>query len=321
MVQGQKGKGVLLVLAAATLWGTLGTLYTFGRERYGLEPLTIVFWRAALAAICLALVLAVIKPLVGKGWPALRVARRDLPIFLTFGLLGVTAFFLLYIYAVLLVGVAVAVVLLYTAPAFVALMSWRVLGETFGARKVVALFATLIGCALVARLLDTEQRLDPIGILCGLGSAVTYALYSILGKQSLRRGYAISTMMLYTYTIGAAGLLTVALFGDPQRLVAMGTDPGAWGLLLLLATVQTLGTLALYTTGLRYLEASVASIVATFELVVAALLAVLVLQEPLTSGQLAGAALIAFAVITLSINDTTFAVKNDDSLPRSSNDE
>ena len=63
---------------------------------------------------------------MGKGFGLLRVSRRDLPLFVAFGLLGVTAFYLLYIYAVVLVGVAVAVVLLYTAPVlFVAVMAWN----------------------------------------------------------------------------------------------------------------------------------------------------------------------------------------------------
>src|SRR5262245_37391373 len=183
-------RGVLLVLLAALLWGTLGTLYKLGTDRFGLTPLAIVFWRAGLAALCLGLALGGLAPVLGRGWSLLRIRRADLPLFAAFGLLGVTAFYLPSIYSVVLVGVAVAVVLLYTAPVFVALMAWRWLGEDFGPRKVAALGMTLVGCALVARIYDpTLLRVNALGILCGLGSAVTYALYSILGKFSLRRGY------------------------------------------------------------------------------------------------------------------------------------
>jgi DME family drug/metabolite transporter len=301
--------GLLLVLTAAALWGTLGTFYKLGTDGFGLTPLTVVFWRAALAALVLALVLGIVFPLMGKGWSALRVRRADLPVFITFGLLGITAFYLLYIYAVVLVGVAVAVVLLYTAPAFVSLMSWRFLGEDFGPRKLAALILTLLGCALVARVYDpTLLQVNVVGILCGLGSAFTYALYSILGKLSLRRGYPISTMSFYVYAIGAAGLLLVALFatfvvgseGLPQ-LFAMGADPAAWGLLLLLALAQTIGALYAYTAGLRHLEAGTASIIATFEPLVAAFLAYFVLHETLEWPQLLGGALILLAVILLQV--------------------
>ncbi len=301
-------KGLLLVLLAAALWGTLGAFYKLGTDGLGLTPLTVVFWRAALAGILLSVALGLATPIMGGGWSALKVRRADLPIFITFGLLGVTAFYLLYIYAVVLVGVAVAVVLLYTAPAFVALMSWRFLGESFGSRKMAALALTLLGCALVARVYDPSLlKVNLVGILCGLGSAFTYALYSILGKFSLRRGYSIATMSFYVYNIGAAGLLLVAIFsasgcsGGVTQLFSMGTDPAAWAFLLLLAIVQTIGALYAYTAGLRHLEAATASIVATFEPLVAALLAYFVLHETLEWPQLAGGALILLAVVLLQL--------------------
>ncbi|MEP6776730.1 MAG: DMT family transporter [Chloroflexota bacterium] len=168
------------VLLAAALWGTLGTLYK-AADAYGLTPITIVFWRAALAALGLGFALIVLVPLAGGGWRRLRVRRDDWPIFITFGLLGVTAFYILYIYAVLLVGVAVSVVLLYTSPIFVALLSWRFLGEPFQRRKTFALILTLIGCIFVARAYDPSLlQVNWLGILCGIGSGFTYALYSIL---------------------------------------------------------------------------------------------------------------------------------------------
>src|SRR3712207_6131848 len=132
-------RGIFFVLLAAALWGTLGTFYRFGTEQFHLTPLAIVFWRGGLAAIALGVVMGLILP-VGAGKRGLLLVRTSvLPMFLTFGLLGVTAFYPLYIYSVLLVGVAVAVVLLYTAPIIVAVLAWRFLGESFDTRKLVAL--------------------------------------------------------------------------------------------------------------------------------------------------------------------------------------
>jgi DME family drug/metabolite transporter len=314
-------RGALLVLLAATLWGTLGVTYKLSTEGYGLTPLTIVFWRAALAALCLGLFLALIMPLLGKGLGLLKVRRADLPLLAAFGFLGITAFFLLYIYAVVLVGVTVAVVLLYTAPVFVAVMAWRWLGEGFGPRRALALALTFLGCVLVARAYDLETfQVNALGIACGLGSAFTYALYSILGKVSLGRGVPIATMSFYVYGIGALGLLAVALvigFVEPllssgsmsgsanpapagvDQLLAMGDNLEAWGLLLVLALGPTLGALWAYTAGLRHLNAGVASILATFEPLVAALLAYFILSEQLEWPQLLGGALILGAVLVL----------------------
>jgi drug/metabolite transporter (DMT)-like permease len=114
-------------------------------------------------------------------------------------------------------------------------------------------------------------------------------------------------MSLYVYLSGAAGLLVVALFDSSSsagqsgvsQLFAMGSDITAWGLLLLLAVAQTIGALYAYTAGLRHLEAATASIIATFEPLVAACLAYFVLHESLEWPQLLGGAFILAAVILL----------------------
>ena len=123
-----RAKGFALVLLAAALWGTLGIFYKILIGVYGLSPLCLAFFRAAFSAVFLLVGLALWQP------GCLRVARRDLPLLVGFGLFGVAAFFFVYVNAVDRVGVAVASVLLYTAPAWVTLISWRFLGERIGRR-------------------------------------------------------------------------------------------------------------------------------------------------------------------------------------------
>ncbi|HYP20263.1 MAG TPA: EamA family transporter [Chloroflexia bacterium] len=292
-------KGIFLVLLAAGLWGTLGTFYRLGTDEFHLTPLAIVFWRGAVAAIALGAVMGVVLPIGAGKRGLLRLRRADLPLFFAFGLLGVTAFYPLYIYAVLLVGVAVAVVLLYTAPIIVSLLAWRFLGEGFDRRKLAALLLTFAGILLMSRAYDPALlSVDALGVLCGLGSAFAYALYSILGKVSLNRGYSAATTSFYIYSIGVSGLLVLALIVGPETLL-VGDSPGAWGLLLVLGLVQTLGAVAAYVTGLRYLEAGVASILATFEPLVATLLAFLVLHEAIAWPQMLGGLFILGAVLLL----------------------
>ncbi|HEY0072385.1 MAG TPA: DMT family transporter, partial [Chloroflexia bacterium] len=115
----------------------------------------------------------------------------------------------------------------------------------------------------------------------------------------LHRGYSVATTSFYIYSIGVMGLLVVALVVGPGQLLEMGDNPGAWGLLLVLALVQTLGAVSAYVTGLRYLEAGVASILATFEPVVATVLAFAVLHEVIEWPQMVGGALILGAVLLL----------------------
>src|SRR4051812_42745644 len=85
--------GVGLVLLAATLWGTLGTAYTLTIDNYGLPPLTVVFYRAFFGALAVGIWIGVRRP------GLLRLRRGDGRLVLSYGVLGVTLFYVAYLYA------------------------------------------------------------------------------------------------------------------------------------------------------------------------------------------------------------------------------
>ena len=286
--------GVGLVLLAAALWGTLGTIYTLTIDQYDLPPLTVVLYRAGFGAVILGLGIVARRP------GLLRLRRADVPLVLGYGLLGVTVFYIAYLYAILLTGVTTAVVLLYTAPALVVVLAWRFLGETLTRRKGLALLLTFGGVVLTSGAYDLARLGgSALGIGWGLAAGATYALYSIFGVLANRRGMPLATLLFYTLAAGAVGLLAVILVQDPGAITAPGARWGVWGVLVMLGTLQTLLPVAAYTLSLRHLDAGVASMLATLEPVVAGLLAFGVLHEPLTGPAIAGAALVLAAVVLL----------------------
>ncbi|MCS7240284.1 MAG: DMT family transporter, partial [Candidatus Bipolaricaulota bacterium] len=112
--------GHLALLGAAALWGLIGPVSRLA-FREGLAPLEVAFFRAALAwPIFLAHALWQRK--VG-------VRAKDLLFFVPFGLVGITAFYGAYQLAIRFGGAALAAVLLYTAPIWVALLAPWLLGE------------------------------------------------------------------------------------------------------------------------------------------------------------------------------------------------
>lgn len=281
--------GYAQVMGAAALWATLGLFYTGFIDVYGVPPLGVAFYRAILGFTLLLLVLMIARP----RW--LRIAARDLPLFALFGLLGVAAFFITYVYAIHLTGMAVAVVLMYTAPAWVTVIAWRLFGEGLGRVKLVALGLAFGGCALVARVTDPSQiRLNLLGVLCGLGAGLTYGLYTIFNKIAVRR-YSPWTVMLYALGFGALFLLplqSAAVF-RPLR------QPALIFWLLMLAIGPTLGAALLHSMSLQRLPASVVSIVATLEPAIATALAWLFLGERLGVDQILGGVFILSGVLLL----------------------
>lgn len=282
-----------MVLLAAVLWGTLGPTFK-GLNAVGAEPAHIGFWRALLACGLLGGWLALRRPAL------LRLERRDLPLFVAYGLISVAIFFVIYPAAVQRSTVAVAAVLLYTAPAWVALLAALLFGEALTWRKAGAIALAFVGTALVAGATDpAAMRANGWGVAAGLASGLTYAGFSLFGKAALRR-YHPATTMFYALLFGALFLLPVVLRDWPPLVAPLQSSTGIL-LLLYIGLVPTTGSLMLYTTGLHRLnDAGRASILATVEPLVAALLGFLLLGETLEPTQWLGGALILAGIAILS---------------------
>jgi DME family drug/metabolite transporter len=215
---------------------------------------------------------------------------------LAYGMIGIACFYAAYIYAVQLTGVAVAVVLMYTAPAWVALIAWWRLGEGMDRVRALALLCAFGGCVLVAQVYDLAAlRLNAVGVLCGLGAGLGYGLYSIFNKLALRR-YMPMTVQFYGFAIGAGFL---ALSQPLANLMLPLHSPWLLGGLVLMALGPTLGGGLAYAAGVQRLPISVASLVATLEPALATLMGYLLFGETLQPGQWVGACLILMAVILL----------------------
>lgn len=280
-------RGGLLILAAALLWSSLGVAGRFA-FRAGVVPLEAAFYRAAISFASL------LPLLIATDRRALRIRPGDLGLFAAFGFVGVAAFFVVYMTAISMTTVATAAILLYTAPAFVIVLSALLFGETLTAPKTIAVACAFIGCGLVGRGYDLASlRLNLPGVLAGLASGLAYALYTIFGKAALRR-YTPVTTLTYTLGFGTIFLGTAAL---ATGVIPRAHPSSGWVALVYLAFVTTLLAQALYLAGLRYIEAGPASLLATVEPVAAAVLGYIVLGERLEGLQIAGGVLVVGAVM------------------------
>ncbi len=286
-------EGYLKVAVAACLWGTLGLFFRILHDDYQIPSLTLAFLRAGIAAAILVPALAMTRP------SELRLSRRMLPFCALYGFCGVAAFYFLYVQAVVQTTMTTAVVLLYTAPAFVTLISWRALGESMTKRKLVALGVAFLGCAFVAQAYDPSLlSLNAAGLVLGLGAGLTYALYTVFSKIMLKR-YSVWTALAYALVFGTLFLLPLQ---KPSAFAPFVQNPIAWILLLGLAVGPTLGSLAFYSSGLLRVPASNASMVAMLEPVVASLLSFLVFGERLGGGQILGGAMVIGAALWLTLS-------------------
>lgn len=270
-----------LVAAAGAMWGGMGVLAKL-LYAAGVTPWSLVFYRALLGTLACGLAILVLN----RSWFAVR--REDLPFLALYGLVSTSAFFTLYLLTLSLTSVAVAVVLLYTAPVFAAAMARVAFGEPFTALKISALGLTLAGCVLVTGLQSGQLAAGILGAATGLGSALTYGAFGVLGKHARRR-YGPLTILFYSMAFGTLFLLPVLALPDAH----LGPySPDVWFLLLLIAAGPTLLSRVFYVAAVKHIEASRAAIVATIEPVVAAVLAAIALGELLSPGQVVGGMLV-----------------------------
>ncbi len=285
------GLAVAAILGAAACWGALGISYELIGRRVDVQPVTLVTLRASAAAIILLIVAAFSRSL-GSDLAALRRPGTAAAV-VTMGLISTAAFYVLLIYAYREAGVAVATVLLYVAPAIVALMSWVMYRLPVTRPQQIALVVSFAGVVGVAAGSGSTGGSSMLGIVLGLLSALTYASYSLIARFALQR-LSTSFVVTSSLVIGAVALWFVKLAVDGPSL------PSASGVGLI-ALVNGIGTtitpMLLYTWGLSKIGPSRASLLATAEPAIAVVLAYAILGERMSLIQAGGALAIAAGVV------------------------
>ena len=278
-------KGYIYIIIAGTLWGMVGPLARLAFKE-GLSPLEVAFWRALLAWVLFGGHAIIIRQV--------RLRKRDIPGVVVFGISGVAIFYGAYQLAVDRGAAALASVLLYTAPAWVAVMSAYFFKESITPVKLFALLLTLLGVVGVSLGSgDTNGlsvQISAPALFFGLLSGFCYSLYYIFGKHFSSR-YSSPNLFLYILPIGALCLLPWVTFTQKSAT--------AWIALVCLAIFSTYGAYYFYYLGVKSLEASRAAITATIEPVVAALVAYFWWHEFFTPLGYGGSAMILTAVVLM----------------------
>ncbi len=290
---GKRSRAVLLVVAAAVMWGTYGSFVTAISAR-GMSGNVIVFLRF------LATCIPVFLYLFFTGRDKLRVKAKDLPLFLANGLASILFFTACYTAAIRETKIAVAAALLYTSPAMVMLLSAVLFRERLTARKCLCVVLSVLGCALVSGMGRGGGGLTLRGLLLGLGSALGYSLYSIFSRLIQGRGYSALTNVLYTFSVATAAFWVLILAdGTAAEVTRL---PGASALALLCGLVTGLAAYLAYTSGLEHMEPSRAAQLATVEPVSAALLGAALFGQTLSLTEIAGVALVVGAVVGMNVS-------------------
>lgn len=226
---------------------------------------------------------------------SLRVERRHLPLL---GLAAVTLWLnqMSFVFALDMTTASTIGLVLGAIPIFAAIFGLVLGTERPTARFWLAAAISFVGVALVAAGTGDELTSGLGGILLGLSTAATWAAYSVT-VAPLMRTYSPTRMSAVVIPVAWVAIALVGLPGTVDQEWSLGWH--VW-VLVALATVGPLViTNVLWFRSIHRIGANKATLAANLQPFVAAVLAVVLLSEPLGVLQVAGGLLIALGILVV----------------------
>lgn len=278
----------LLIMAAATLWGTTGTAQALGPD--DASTIAVGSARNVVGAIVLLAIAA------GRG--RLMAGARDLerrPLVLAAG--ATAAYQLCFFGGVRLAGVAVGTVVgVGSGPVWGGLLGWLGRGERPGRRWALATVLAMAGAALLATTTSDGNRVDPLGIVLALGAGLSYAAFALWSKE-LTDHHDPDLVMTWVFAVSAVALLPVGLAAGVGPLIS---GSGA-AMVLWLGFGSLAASYLLFGRGIAGVAVATATTLSLAEPLTAATLGVVVLDEHLTGVAMMGMVLVFTGLAVLAL--------------------
>ena len=295
-------QGVVLAVLSAASFGLAGPCSKALLVTGTLTPMRLAQFRITGAAA--VLLIAVGLRYVRGRRHSYRWIRADARLVVAYGALGFVAVQICYFIAIDRLPVGVALLLEYVSVVLVAVYVAAV--QHRPQPRSVWLGA---GLAIAGLVVLTEPwlgfRLNAIGVLAGAGAAVGCAAYFLLGERGTSRLPALE-LTAYGAGVGAV-VLAIALpwwrfpFGTLSGSAHFaGHETPVW---VLLAAVVLVGTVLAYALGmsaLKYLPSPSATVIATLEILVAAVVAWAALGEHMSVAEIGGGVIILAGVVVVA---------------------
>ena len=279
---------MLYIFTAGVLWGTIG-LYVKALVSYGAGGSYISILRMG-SAFMITLIAALMK----YGTKIFTPSRKVLIPCMLIGFISNGAFNLLYSYSIKANGMAIACVLMYSAPVFTAIASAILFREKFSLLKIFALVLNIIGCVLTVTGGDISgSNIILSGVLAGLGTGFCYGMAAVFARIAEKNT---NPLLLSVYGYFFA-LMFLLIFSRPEfspvNIKVLGTG-------FLYGLIPTTFAYMVYYIGMKRInDTSKVPVIASIEPVTAVLLGMLIYNEQLGTVNFIGVAVVLFSIIII----------------------
>ena len=299
-VVGSAIRARFLVISASLLWGSAFPAIKYGLD-LGLNPLFFVIFRFLVAFI---VALPLLKFLLrGRGF-----FESFSFVFFVLGFLNALAFVLQF-YGMELTTAGKSALLINFDIVFVAIISYKFLGESFGLKKVLAVFLGGFGAVFIT----TEGRLETVssktflGDMMVLSAGFLWAVFIIMSKKwldnprensSAQGGLITNLWVIIITTLFLLLLLPLTDTGDVLKLEWKEVCVIVY--LGLFCTVLAFGA---WYVSLEEMEATTSAVWLLLEIVFAVILSVLLLSEKISFFIVSGGILIGSAILFILLEE------------------
>ena len=257
----------------------------------------------AVTTLALRMIFA-LPVLLAAAWWSSRgatapLSRRDWQAVLFLGFAGYYLSSLLDFLGLAYISAGLERLILFLYPTVVALISWVFLGKSIGNRGILALVVSYAGIAL-AFTKDVEHSGDIRTTLIGgaliFGCTITYAIYLVGSGQMVGR---VGVLRFGAYATSVAAGCCVLQFLLTRPFSALDLPWQVYMHTFSMAVLSTVLPVFLMSKAIQLIGATRVSIIGAVGPVATILLAYLILDEPVTLFQIAGAALVLSGVLLI----------------------
>lgn len=292
--------GSLYLTAAAAIWGGM-----YVASKYVLDyipPFTLLVIRLAIAALILGPLL-----IARREW---RVRPQHRLLMAVLGVVGFTFSLGFQFWGTKLSTAHNGGLITSASPAFIMLFAVWLLRERLTWQRVTALLLASTGVLAVIGP-ESGSHSSPtlwVGNLCLVGAAITWALYTVMGKLA-SANYSSLTVTAYATLSGLLFSLPVAYLTEWRGWTWPTTLPGSvwWGIAYV-GVISTAVAFYFWNKGFTMMDASSASLFFFAQPLVAAVLGALLLGEILHGYFFVGAFLIASGLAVSAVGSRSLPV-------------
>ena len=276
-----KQLGIIEIIIATLIWGTLGVII----KSIEMEPASIVAYRSLIAAPIIIFLLRRKRHLIENK-------KKGNFMLLVLSGIAITLAWTAHFSAFKLTSIANTVILLYTGPVYVAVLSPLLLKEVRERKANICLILSVLGMLLIYNQ-GLGNELNNKGLLFGALSGILFA-FVIISTKKLSKYYS-------SLTIVGTQIIISAIILSPELLVEREVIINNIILLLTLGIIHTAIAEFLYIDGLIKISAQKASTISYIEPASAIIYAIILFNEIPQGLEILGITLIALSNLILNI--------------------